>query len=311
MIYRFLLLALLPIIAITIYLKGQKYDRATIDFKSSQIGNVSSFFPLEIDGFSKSGQTRIYTKDNLYEYINGHAEYFIGAGFISLSVVEYVKSGAEPVQSDAAVEIYNMGKGIHAFGVLVDEAGENTTEVQIGMMGYKTSQGLNFFTGQYYIKIRSFKDAVPLDKLARMINKNLGVKSESFSLFSRFPDIGEVVTTRFIKDGYRGLAFLHDVIEREYLSNGESIQVFLVTGDEHEIDKIATSFFDFFRQSEIKFIRIKKNGKIFYKVMDPYEGDWYLLPVRDALFGIYGAVNDTIVKYFFKNESKNFSFGRR
>ena len=301
-IYRLLLLALLPAIAIAIYLEGQKYDPALINFKSSQVGTdtVASFFPNEIEGFSQAEQVRVYSKENLYEYLNGHAEYFITAGFVSLSVGEYVKTGFDMVQPDVVMEIYDMGKSIQAFGVLIDEAGENAADTRIGMMEFKTSQGLSFFAGQYYVKLNIFNDNVPVDKFAETIKNKIGAKPDSFPLFSRFPDLGDVITTRFIKEAYRGLGFLHNVIEREYSQNGKNIQVFLVTGEENDIKELTASFLDFFRQSEIEYVRLEKNGSRFYKVMDPYEGEWFLLPFSDVLFGIYGAVDDTMLNAVIK-----------
>jgi hypothetical protein len=306
--YRFLLLALLPVLALLVYLEGQRYDPALINFKTSEVtpGMVESFFPVQIAGFSKAGPVRIFTKENLYEHINGHAEYFITSGFESLLVGEYVKTGSEPDQPDAVVEIYDMAKGIQAFGVLVDEAGENPAAARVGTMGFKTPQGLSFYTGKYYVKINAFHDNVPVDRFAESIAKKAGLQSgtDSFPLFSRFPELGEVKTTRFIKEAYRGLGFLQNVVEREYSFKGNTVQVFLVSGDEKDIQKLTSSFLEFFRQTEINFVILEKNGRRFYKVMDPYEGDWFLLPLNDVIFGIYGTDDDTILKHFVSSTEK-------
>ena len=40
-------------------------------------------------GFTMSEPAREFDADSLYEYINGHAEYYLGAGFEGLSVGEY------------------------------------------------------------------------------------------------------------------------------------------------------------------------------------------------------------------------------
>ncbi len=299
MILRILLLLLLPVIAIVIYLEGQKYNPALIDFKSSQTYKKLSFFPPSMEGYNQVGQMRTYTKENLYEYINGHAEYFIGAGFVGLYVGEYIKTGNEQLQPDASIELYDMGKSLHAFGVLVDEAGENTPEINKDMMGIKTSRGISFFAGQYYIKINKYNDEVPVEKFASNIEDKI-INTDTFKLFARFPEIGKTIKTRFIKDSYRGLDFLHNIIEREYMVDDENIQVFLIEGEEKEIDKVTSLFLDYFQKSEIKFDKLKENGKNFYKIMDTYEGDWYLLPLSDMLFGIYGSNKNDIVKHFIK-----------
>jgi hypothetical protein len=35
--------------------------------------------------------------------------------------------------------------------------------------------------------------------------------------------------------------------------------------------------------------------------MDPYEGDWSLLPMDDALFGIYGAADSSLPNQIFED----------
>ena len=294
--YRLLLLALLPAVAIAIYINGQKYDPALIKFKPLSEEAASITFPSEIEGFSIGGKPRMYNKENLYEYINGHAEYFIGAGFVSLFVGEYAKKGSEKKQPDATVEVYDMGKDIHAFGIIADESKMGYKEIKIGAKGYKSPHGISFIKGRYYVKISSFAKDAPLLRIAEAVERNISERSDAFSAFSRFPALGEVVATRFIKEAYRGLDFLPNVLEREFRVKGKRIQVFLVTGSEKEMEKLGTAFFDFFKKTDIKYQTVEKYNKRFYKIIDPYEGDWYLLPSGDAMFGIYGADNDELVR---------------
>jgi hypothetical protein len=101
-----------------------------------------------------------------------------------------------------------------------------------------------------------------------------------------------------VKEAYRGLGFLHDVIEREYSLDGNSIQVFLIEGEEKNIHGLTTSFLDYFIRSEIDFVRLERKGKTIYKVVDPYEGDWFLLPLQDVLFGVFGTEDETILDSF-------------
>ena len=88
---RLLLIVLLPIIALLLYLDGQVYDPDLLDFGPANSAGKADpqLFPDRIAGLERSGQIRWFDKGNLYEYINGHAEYFIGAGFQALSVGEY------------------------------------------------------------------------------------------------------------------------------------------------------------------------------------------------------------------------------
>lgn len=295
--YRLLLAGLLPVIAILIYIEGQDYDPALIQFQSAQSSADSSgsSFPGEIAGYRRTGRVRSYVKENLYEYVDGHAEYFISAGFDGLHVGEYQAPGSAADGPDVVVDIYDMGKSIQAFGVLSDESGGNVSEFQNGLMGFSTPQGISFVKGRYYIKIAKYNDDVPLNDFMKSIGSTIGAGSDPFPEFSHLPDIGEVVGTRFIKKAYRGLDFVNNVIEREYNVHGNTVQIFVVPGEKGSPDKLAGAFIEYFRQSDIPYSISEKKGKKIYRIKDPYEGDWVMVSSPDALYGIYGAFDDTII----------------
>ena len=204
--YRLLLIGLLPLIAGVLYFRGQKYDPALIDFKATPrqevLASVASPQAMQesqpqavaqdIAGFRKLGEAHRYTKDNLYEHVDGHAEYFISAGFQGLTVTEYIAAGSKATQAEIQVEVYDMGKSIQAFGVLADESGENPPPASVGTMGYKTSSGVNYIKGRYYVKISAFNPKTPIIKFAKGFADTLSAGQDSFQVFSKFPDIGKV-----------------------------------------------------------------------------------------------------------------------
>jgi hypothetical protein len=296
--YRILLLLLLPAIVIVFYREGQKYDPALIEFETLEKSANVSFLPLEIEGYDHTGKVRVFTRDNLYEYVNGHAEYFISAGLVSLMVVEYLGTGSGSLDPDAIVEIYDIGKSIQAFGVLADEAGNGGLESEVGAMSFRSSSGLSFITGNYYVKINAYTDTVPLLEFAKQIEDQIGGKSDFLNFFTRFPNLGKPAATRFIREAYRGLDFLQDVVEREFSPGGNKVQVFMVTGEEDDISKLVSTFLDYFQGSGITYEALEEEGRSFYRVLDPYEGEWILLPLDDLLFGIYGEYETDIVKEF-------------
>ncbi len=294
---RIILISLLPVIAIIIYFEGQSYDPALIQFRPGETGQETeaSFLPDKFEILNRAGQPRIYNRENLYEYINGHAEFFIKSGFLKLTVADYIKKGSTTDQPDAVVDIYDMGKAIHSFGILSDEAGDNPLDLAIGSMGFKTSQGINFIKGKYYIKITLYSDNLPQDSFARSIDDKIRPGPDTFPILSRLPDIGEVLSTRYIKETYRGLEFVNNVVEREYKINNNIIQIFVVMEEESVIDKLTISFIDYFHQSEINYTKIDNTGKMIYRVNDPYEGDWHMIPMGDSLLGIFGEADDSVV----------------
>jgi hypothetical protein len=294
---RLILVAFLPVIALTLYLEGQSYDPQLIRFVPSEMTAraEADFFPGQAGGFHRAGQVRHYSEENLYEYVNGHAEYFLSAGFSGLAVGEYVLAGTEPAQPDIVVDIYDMGKTIHAFGVFADETGDNPARIQVGMMGARTERGISFVNGKYYVKISSFQDELMIDDFAVRIDEIIGSSGESIKAFSRLPQIEEVVATRFVKEAYRGLDFVNNVVEREYLIGGKSVQISLVSGGEDETRGLESSYLSFLEDTETPFEEQSRSGYRVFRVSDPYEGLWYLLVSSDAIFGIYGDLDDTVL----------------
>ncbi|MBF0345570.1 MAG: hypothetical protein HQL06_15250 [Nitrospirae bacterium] len=293
---RLVLVALLPVIGLTLYATGQRYDPGLMNFKAAGTseGAADINFPREIGDFLMKGQSRTFTKDNLFEYVDGHAEYLINNGFVKLYVAEYVKKTSSDQTPEVVVDVYVMGEPEHAFGVLMDSATSGNDEVKVGLMGYKTDSGVSFFAGSYYVHITAFKAQLQVESLAQAINSALDVKSEAFSLFDRLPDIGKVVSTRYFKENYRGLDFIHNAIERQYDIDGKEIQVALVTGGKDTINRLFSAFMAYFEKSGVRYVKSEIAGMSCYKAADKYEGDWFLIPAGDAIFSVYGAVSDDL-----------------
>lgn len=312
--YRLFLIGLLPLFALILYVKGQSYDPALIDFNTTEPQKVSGSLaspkarpdsqpsPLvrDIEGFRKFGEDHSYTKENLYEHVDGHAEYFISAGFQGLTVTDYIAAGSKATQPEIEAEVFDMGKSIQAFGALVDESGENPTPVPVGTIGYKTSMGVNYIKGKYYVKISAFNPKTSVINFAKGFADTLPAGRNSFEIFSKFPDLGKVEKTRFAKEGYRGLDFLHNIVEREYSTSSGRVKVALMAGSETEIRALLSSFLDYFRNSGMRYHRIERGGLEVYKVMDKYEGNWFLIRSDGAVFGVFGSEDEEILNLFVK-----------
>lgn len=274
---------LLPVIAAGVWLDGQRYDPGLLDFKSSanRLSVLSGFFPEQVAGLKRQGEIRFFRRDNLYEYVNGHAEFFIGAGFKELAVGEY---GAGP---RVVVDVYDMGKPLQAFGVVTQEQQGDSHEVAIGEMGNGDGRGLRFILGQYYVKMTAFADGEPLESLGRGFVEAMGKVGKGVGTF-RFPDFGPVLTTYFIKDNYRGVDFFDSVLERTFQGQGRKVQVFLAGEDLQTSQALESRLLAFLQQEEIPVEQVKQAGFVVHVVRDPYEGEWLFLRHKDRVIGAFG-----------------------
>jgi len=290
---RLALIALLPLLALALYLDGQYYDPDLVELRPRQsvIGPDSALFPEGLAGLQRAGAVRRFTEDNLYEYINGHAEYFISAGFRGLAVGEYGSVGDG--QPALVVNLYDLGEALNAFGVLVDEAGEQEA-VDIGAMGFRSGQGLSFIQGRFYVQMSLFDDALTAETFGAALARNLAGQVGEQDLAFHFPDLGVVTTTRFVKEYYRGLEFLNAVLERGFERDGHEIQAFLARGTLQEISALVANFEAFFHEDEMPYRRIDRDGLNFYLVDDPYEGEWFFVPLGERLIGVYTSMEPAL-----------------
>jgi hypothetical protein len=291
---RLALIALLPLLALLLYLDGQRYDPDLVQLEARHGSALPapSLFPDSLAGVQRTGQVRHFDKANLYQYIDGHAEYFLDAGFRALAVGEYGDTGNG--QPALVVSLYDMGAPLNAFGVLVDEAGDQEA-VEIGSMGFRSGQGLNFIHGPFYVQMSLFDDTLPLDAAGADLARNLAEQEKDPGFAFQFPNLGQVTSTRFVKEDYHGLGFLSQVLERGFKRDGEEMQAFLLQGSEAEIGGLVAAFEDFFGEDEMPYQRIERDGLVFFEVQDPYEGEWFFVPLSTRLVGVYTPLDDSLI----------------
>jgi hypothetical protein len=288
---RLLLLGLLPLIAGLLYLDGQRFDTGLLDLSAGAPGAATDPFPDRVAGLERAGPVRHFDKDNLYEYINGHAEYFIGAGFRTLAVGEY-GTGADG-QPRVVVNLYDLGTALNAFGVLANEAGDREPEA-VGALAFRSGQGVDFIQGPYYAQVSLFDPGLPALETARELAAHLAPRAGGTELAFGFPDLGEVGETRFVREYYRGMEFLNRVLERSFVRDGREIQTFLVSGPDAEIAGIREALLGFLDEEGIAHRTRDEEGLRFQEVQDPYEGEWFFLALPERLVGVFAPLDASL-----------------
>jgi len=103
-----------------------------------------------------------YNRDTLWEYINGGAVGYLAYGFkeaITYTTAHH-ESGLEFV-----VDIYDMGRQIHAYGIYSLERSQEGVAVEWGCDGILYGNALYFWQDRYYVKIMAYDVAQETDKL--------------------------------------------------------------------------------------------------------------------------------------------------
>jgi hypothetical protein len=114
--------------------------------------DLALFLPDTLQGWKVTGEDARYSRDTLYDYIDGGAELYLSYGFKGVINRTYVK----PNQPDMVVDIFDMDTSQNAYGVFSHSM--ETVETTFGQ-GSQASEGLVlFWKGQYCISIMAYPE---------------------------------------------------------------------------------------------------------------------------------------------------------
>ena len=123
-------------------------------------------------GAAPYGKVLWYTRENLYDYINGMAEEFLDAGFVRLSHSEWKAAGTGG-KAYVEIDLYDMGSPKGVAAVMTAPPPDKTAEVAPGVQAYRDEGLCEFAAGRYYIKLTARPDPegqkALLDTLARAV----------------------------------------------------------------------------------------------------------------------------------------------
>ncbi len=193
-------------------------------------GNSEILEGLNLPGIQIVDSPYHFESHNLFEYINGAADFYIAYGFNSLAGANYLV--ASNPKDSITVDIYDMGKKINAFGVFQSKRNKDAPTLNIGAGSFGDDGYLVFYKGRYVVEINAFiKNDTWKDRpmiFAQTLAENIqGDNSPPYEL-SYLPEYGRINgTEKFIKGGVLGHAFLDSGLVCDYRLNGETVSAFL------------------------------------------------------------------------------------
>ncbi len=110
--------------------------------------NMNSFImPEQIDGWSALDREQRYTRDTIFNYMNGAGEMYLAYDFQELFVWEYSQSSAPPI----IAEIYRMSSTEDAYGVFTNDTDGNVINMGQGAI---YAQGLlRVWKGHFFVRL--------------------------------------------------------------------------------------------------------------------------------------------------------------
>jgi hypothetical protein len=229
-------------------------------------------FPV-MAGWKQSGDIQIYSRANLYDYIDGAADLYLKYDFQELKVADYQNDQ----KASVTIEVYRHKTPVQAFGIYSQERLGNANYLEVGAQGYSEKGVLNFLAGDHYVKMNSV-DAGPDDQavllaFAKKLVENLGGKGSLPSILSAFPPEGEKKNSeKFISREFLGYSFFHSGFTADYELSGKKFKLFVIEGiDQKDCRNMIQEYLKHTGNLQTKV----EEGR--FQLKDPYHGgmDFY------------------------------------
>ncbi len=190
--------------------------------------------PACAEGWVLDGKVERYTRENLFDRINGEAEAYFPYGFDLLSSARYASRRDPRVAVDA--DVYRMGSPLDAFGIYAGYRRRENPVVPIGGGGTLSPSQLLFHQGRYFVRLQATGTASLGEEVflacARAISRRLTGDAGRPKELEAFA-IPEVVpgSERYVARSLLGYDFFRRGLVADAVSDGGTMQLFLVPED--------------------------------------------------------------------------------
>jgi hypothetical protein len=243
-------------------------------------------FP-ELPGYKKKTDFPVFLPDNLWDFNDGAAESYLAYGFADLHVAEY-KKGKNVIK----LEIYRHSDHTMAFGIYSTERSPSFSFMNLGSQGYSAEGVINFFKGNYYVKVRTYSKNDKTLQAARALALSTAGMLEGASdmpqPLSLFPAPGRKANEEmYINQSVLGHKFLNKAFKANYVEGPDSFSVFiLLTKTPEEAWKSAEAYLASAGTEALE----STTGK--YVISDGYNGTIFLAWKDNRLVIISGLSKD-------------------
>jgi hypothetical protein len=243
-------------------------------------------FP-ELPGYRKNTDFPVFLPANLWDFNDGAAETYLAYGFADLHVAEY-KKGKNVIK----LEIYHHSDHTMAFGIYSTERSPSFRYMNLGSQGYIAEGAINFFKGNYYVKVRTYsKNEKTLESSRSLALSTAAMLEGSNDMpqpLTLFPPAGKKTNEEmYINQNVLGHKFLNKAFKANYVEGPDSFSVFiLLTAAPDEAWKSAEAYLASAGTEAIE----SSSGK--YVLTDGYNGTIFLAWKEKRIVIISGLSKD-------------------
>ena len=244
----------------------------------------------QFSGFKKASEPAYYSRDTLFDYIDGGAELFLAYGFIELLVAEFVEDGNAAHR--ATLEIYNMGTIENAFGVSKAEQGGDRYKLPGGAEGRLGNGMLQFYKGTFYVNIFLPPTSKAFPAVAEQIGRTIeGRIKGSFStpeFFDLLPLEHRVAgSENYTNKDFLGQPFFNRIASAHYSRGDKTYTVFLSIKPDKEAALSLKKYKEFLMQEEA-YLGELQVGTQGFAGRDQYYGNCAVSLIKGRIAGVLG-----------------------
>lgn len=185
---------------------------------------------LAPEGWKLYDEVRRFTARNLYEKINGRAEFYLAYDMVEMIFADFENAGDTSQFVD--VSIFDMGTPTHAFGVYSAERSEAGHSLELGQDAYRSGANYYIWKGRHYLQIIASDATEELRRigmdLARGATDLVPDSGELVWGLNALPKEGRVPgSERFFLVDAMGLDFMRNTYMARYRRGGIIVSAFL------------------------------------------------------------------------------------
>jgi hypothetical protein len=194
-------------------------------------GNLSIFSEALLSSeWKMEGKPYGFHPQNLYEYINGEAEFYIAFGFVELKGANYTSVAGE--KDSVTIDIYDMGNKLNAFGVFQSKRAGRSSALKVGAASMGSDDYLAFYKDRFFVEIQAYitseKEKGGLEPMAANIAVQLPGNNTPPSELFYLPEKNRIAgSERYITGGILGHVFLDRGMLCDYRIQSQKIRAFV------------------------------------------------------------------------------------
>jgi hypothetical protein len=226
---------------LTLVLDAMDEDNTNSPKKTAMM--IESLTP---EGWKLHDKVTQFTPENLYQQINGRAEYYLAYDVVGMTFASFDKSADDSIFID--LSIYDMGTPTNAFGVFSGERPLDVPRLKLGRDAYRIGANHYIFQGQYYVQVTAADDTDELrqvsEDLAEEVTDLLQDSGQPVWGLTALPKADRVPHSvqYFLVDAL-GLDFMRNTYTAKYHKGKSIVSIFLSRQDSPESARKAVAKF--------------------------------------------------------------------